>query len=139
MYHKNKNELINFGLPVLASFRYRKILYWVPMSLFCLLFFVSVIWSLLDIQGTVNENLQLGYPGFIVAPLAIAKLLGIVAILSNKSRTLTMFAFAGFLYDLLLATLGHYHNPNIGTGIGVAIFGLFLWILAFMVDQFGWC
>ncbi len=136
MHQKKQNNLTNLGLQVLASSKHRKIIYWVPVSLFCLLFFISAVWTLLDIQGTIHETLQLGYPGFTVVPLATAKLLGIVAILSNKSRTLTMFAFAGFLYDLLLATIGHYNNPNIGTGIGVAILGLVLWILAFAADRF---
>ncbi len=115
--------------------KHQKIVYWVPTSLFCLLFLASAIWTLFDIPGTVAETQALGYPSFTVIPLAIAKLLGIVAILTNTSRTLKEFAFAGFLYDVLLATLGHYNNPGIGTGIGIAIFGLIIWILAYVVDR----
>jgi hypothetical protein len=100
-----------------------------------LLFAASAIWTLFDISGTIKETQALGYPAFTVFPLAVAKILGIIAIVSNKSKTLKEFAFAGFLYDLILAFLGHYYNPNIGTGIGVAIFGLFLWILAFIADR----
>ena len=106
-----------------------------PTSLFCLLFLGSAIWTLFDISGTIAETQALGYPSFTVIPLAIAKILGIIAILTNKSRTLKEFAFAGFLYDIVLASLGHYYNPGIGTGIGVAFFGLFLWTLAFVVDH----
>lgn len=114
----------------------RQIAYWVATGLFCLMFVASAVWTLVDIPGTIKETQELGYPSFTVVPLGIAKLLGIVAILSNRSKGLKEFAFAGFLYDLILALLGHYYHPGVGTGIGVAIFGIVLWVLAFLADRF---
>ena len=114
----------------------RKIAFWVSMSLFTLLFLGSAVWTLVDIPGTIKETEALGYPHFTVIPLAIAKILGLVAILSNRFETLKIFAFAGFLYDLILATLGHIYHPTVGLGIGVAILGIVLWILAFTADRY---
>ncbi|MBX2875416.1 MAG: DoxX family protein [Saprospiraceae bacterium] len=56
---------------------------------------------------------SLGYPTYIIYPLAIAKLLGIVAIWTNKSKMLKEWAYAGFVFDFLLATSAHL---NVGDG-----------------------
>lgn len=50
---------------------------------------------------------NLGYPTFIIYPLAIAKLLGIVAIWTNQSKMLKEWAYAGFVFDFLLAISSH--------------------------------
>lgn len=50
---------------------------------------------------------NLGYPTYIIYPLAIAKLLGIVAIWTNKSKMLKEWAYAGFVFDFSLAISGH--------------------------------
>jgi len=110
--------------------------YWIGTGLFCFMFLYSAVWSLVDLPGTVKETRELGYPAFTVIPLAVAKLLGLVAILTNKSRTLKEFAFAGFLFDLILATLGHYYHPTVGIGIGIALFGMVLWVYAYVADRY---
>ncbi len=51
---------------------------------------------------------MLHYPTNLVYPLAIAKILGIVAVLSNVSRFLKEWAYAGFFFDAVLATLAHF-------------------------------
>ena len=51
---------------------------------------------------------MLSYPTNLVYPLAIAKILGIVAVLTNVSIVLKEWAYAGFFFDALLATLAHY-------------------------------
>ncbi len=50
---------------------------------------------------------KLGYPTYIVYPLAVAKILGIIAIWSRKSLVLKDLAYAGFFYDFILATSAH--------------------------------
>lgn len=50
---------------------------------------------------------RLGFPTYIIYPLAIAKLLGLVAIWTKKSETLKEWAYAGFFFDFLLASSGH--------------------------------
>lgn len=50
----------------------------------------------------------LGYPTYIIYPLAIAKILGLVAIWTNKSKALKEWAYAGFFFDFVLAFFAHY-------------------------------
>jgi len=51
---------------------------------------------------------MLHYPTYLVYPLAIAKILGIIAVLSNVSQVLKEWAYAGFFFDAVLATTAHY-------------------------------
>ena len=51
---------------------------------------------------------KLGFPSWLVAPLAAAKILGIIAVLSNKSKLLTEWAYAGFFFDAVLSFGAHY-------------------------------
>ena len=51
--------------------------------------------------------IRLGYPTYIIYLLALAKLLGLAAVLSNRSYLLKNLAYAGFLYLLLLAVTAH--------------------------------
>ena len=63
---------------------------------------------------TVSETISgLGFPTFIIYPLAIAKLLGVFAIWSNKTDILKEWAYAGFTFNLLLAFGAHF---NAGDG-----------------------
>lgn len=56
----------------------------------------------------VSETFEkLGYPAYIVYPLAIAKLLGLLAIWTNKSKALKEWAYAGFFFDFVLAFFAH--------------------------------
>lgn len=50
---------------------------------------------------------NLGYPAYIIYPLAIAKILGLVAIWTNQSRSLKEWAYAGFFFDFVLALSAH--------------------------------
>ena len=51
---------------------------------------------------------NLGFPTYIIYPLAIAKILGLVAIWTRKSQTLKEWAYAGFFFDFVLAASAHY-------------------------------
>ncbi len=51
--------------------------------------------------------INLGYPTYIIYPLAIAKILGLIAIWANKSRSLKEWAYAGFFFDFVLAFAAH--------------------------------
>jgi len=56
------------------------------------------------IQGYFESK---GFAPWIVIPLAIAKLLGVVAILTDKSSLLREWAYAGFFFDVVLAASMH--------------------------------
>ncbi|MCA6074648.1 hypothetical protein [Fulvivirga sedimenti] len=49
----------------------------------------------------------MGFPTYIMYPLALAKGLGLLAIWLKKSRPLTESAYAEFFFNTLLALTGH--------------------------------
>jgi len=50
---------------------------------------------------------NLGFPTYIIYPLAIAKILGLIAIWTKKSNALKEWAYAGFFFDFVLALTAH--------------------------------
>jgi DoxX-like family len=110
-----------------------KTLYWTATGLFCALFTGSILLTFGDLQGSYDEFQRLGFPLWTVYFLGTAKILGLTAILSNKSQTLKDFAFAGFLYDLLLALGGHIAQQEIK--VLLAVFGIVIWVFAFVMDR----
>ncbi len=77
------------------------------------------------------ENLN--FPTYIIYPLGIAKLLGVVAIWINKSRSLTEWAYAGFVFNSLLAISAHL-NINDGEHIG-AVVALILAVTSYIYNK----
>lgn len=55
----------------------------------------------------------LGFPAYIIYPLAAAKTLGVIAILTGFSKILKEWAYAGFFFNFLLALSAHL---NAGDG-----------------------
>jgi hypothetical protein len=45
----------------------------------------------------------MGYPAYIIYPLVVANILGLVAIWYRKFQTLQDWAYSGFLFNFLLA------------------------------------
>ena len=84
-----------------------KIIYWIATVLFSLILLGSAGFYLFA-HATVVQNFEsLHYPIYLIYPLAAAKILGVAAILSRKSKTLTEWAYAGFFFELLLAASAH--------------------------------
>jgi hypothetical protein len=57
--------------------------------------------------STVATLVHLGYPLYLMRILGLAKVLGGVAIVSGRSRTLKEWAYAGYTFDLLGAIASH--------------------------------
>jgi hypothetical protein len=58
---------------------------------------------------------------------------GVVTILSNRSTRLKQFAFAGFLYDLLLALGAHIAVPEVKLILPLSCLGV--WGFAYFMDS----
>jgi hypothetical protein len=87
----------------------RKVLYWVVTLLFLLPMAGSGVPELLfgRPDSTAATFAHLGYPLYLLRILGLAKVLGAVAIVSNRSRTLKEWAYAGYVFNLLGATASH--------------------------------
>lgn len=75
---------------------------------------------------------SLGYPTYLIYPLAIAKILGLVAIWTNKSKMLTEWAYAGFFFDFILALAAHLSIED--GGFALAAIGIILVVIARLFD-----
>ncbi len=53
------------------------------------------------------------YPTYLIYPMGVAKFLGLVAIWSNKSKTIKEWAYAGYVFNFILAISAHL-NVNDG-------------------------
>lgn len=94
----------------------------------------GAVWNLFDPEGAHLDYLFLDYPGYVVYPVALAKLTGLAVILSRRSRTLTDMAFTGFLIDLVLAIAAHIAHPDLTRG-AIAVVTLLITLGAFYVER----
>lgn len=86
-----------------------KIIYWITTGILSLLMLgsgVGYFFNYSKISGIVQE---MGFPLWIIYPLGIAKILGVVAIVTRLSPSLKEWAYAGFTFNLLLASAAHYN------------------------------
>jgi len=84
-----------------------KIIYWVSTLLMCGIFTYSAQMYFRNPEMVQGFFESFGYPGYIVIPLAIMKVLGIIAVLVKKPKFLMEWAYAGFFFDAVLALTAH--------------------------------
>ncbi|EAP87574.1 MULTISPECIES: DoxX family protein [Croceibacter] len=87
--------------------RIQKIIYWVATALLCALMLYSASFYFLETDTVKGLFESYNYPTYIVIPLAIAKVLGVVMILWRRNAWLTSWAYAGFFFDIVLAFFAH--------------------------------
>ena len=110
-----------------------KIVYWIATGLLCLLMLGSAGMYIFNHAEVLKIFTSLGYPTYIVYPLAIAKILGVMAILTKFSKTLKEWAYAGFFFDFLLAASAHYF-ANVPSPM-LAIIALVLLLISYALDR----
>ncbi len=85
----------------------RKILFWLSTALLTLIMLFSCYNYFFKYELVKGFFEGFGYPIYLIYPLAIAKLLGLVAIWGNFSKWLKEWAYAGFFFNTLLAFFAH--------------------------------
>lgn len=94
--------------------------YRIVTGLFSLLIGMGAGMYFFDYETVAGMYNKMGFPTFIIYPLAVAKILGLVAIWTNKSKTLKEWAYAGFVFELLLA-IGAHLNISDGEHWGAVV------------------
>lgn len=84
-----------------------KIIYWISTGLLSAMMLLSTGMYFFKTEEVQVVFLKLGYPDFVVIPLAIAKILGVIAIVTRRSKILLEWAYAGFFFDFVLASSAH--------------------------------
>ena len=97
-----------------------KFIYWGVTGLLTALMLMSAGMYFLQHDFVSETFTKLGFPTYIIYPLAILKILGLIAIWTKKSPMLKEWAYAGFFFDFLLALSAHI-NINDGEYLPSAI------------------
>ena len=110
-----------------------KIIYYIATVLLSLMMLGSAGMYVFNNAEVAKIITSLGYPTYIIYPLAVAKILGLIAIWSNYNKTLKEWAYAGFFYDFVLALTAHL---NVGDGeFGGAAVALVLLVVSYIFDK----
>lgn len=106
-----------------------KIFYWIGTTVMGLIMAFSVTMYLTRTEAIQGAFEGYGYPAYLVIPLAIAKILGMIAVITGLSKTLKEWAYFGFLLDFSLAATAHIHS---GDGGGMFSFvALGAWVVSY--------
>ena len=89
-----------------------KIIYWTVTILFCLANLFSGIAELFPNQQAFDAMTHLGYPAYLLTILGIAKILGSIAIVQTKFKTIKEWAYAGFSIDFIGAAASMYFSGD---------------------------
>lgn len=110
-----------------------KIIYLAATGLLTALMLMSAGMYFLQYDMVSDTFTRLGFPTYIIYPLAIAKILGLVAIWTKKSQMLKEWAYAGFFFDFLLAASAHI---NAGDGEFLpAVVAMFLLTVSYVFER----
>ena len=110
-----------------------RIVYWIATVLFCSLMLYSVGMYLTKTEMMQEGFVALGYPAYLVLPLAALKLLGLAVILYNCWKSLKEWAYAGFVIDICLAAVAHLDVQD-GNESG-AIMALILVLISYLIGK----
>ena len=85
----------------------QKIIYWIATALLSLLVLFSAGMYFFNHAEIANVFTSLGFPTYIIYPLATLKILGLIVILGNIGGNLKEWAYAGFFFNFVLAFFAH--------------------------------
>ncbi|MBI2112566.1 DoxX family protein [Candidatus Woesearchaeota archaeon] len=91
-----------------------KLLYWILTILFSLAMLFSGISELMQTEEGKEAMKHLGYPAYLNTILGVAKVLGVIALLQWRFKTIKEWAYAGFTIDIIGAATSIYF---VGDGI----------------------
>ncbi|MCT4613750.1 MAG: DoxX family protein [Marinifilaceae bacterium] len=102
-----------------------KSIYKVSTILMCALFIFSAVLYTFMRPFAVSAYNVIGFPVWILVPSAIIKVLGVIAVATQRSKMLVEWAYSGFFFDVCFATMAHLavNDPEsaILSGFGIII------------------
>lgn len=108
-----------------------KLFYWVPTTLLVLMMTAGGLGDALCSAEAVEMMRRLGYPDYFTCLLGVAKLLGVLALLLPVPRVLREWAYAGFTFDVLGATVSLLATGEAGLGALAPLVVLVLIVLSY--------
>jgi hypothetical protein len=109
-------------------------LYWIATIVFALWLLGDGLAGVLQNQVGKESLMQLGYPMYVLIITGVAKVLGAIAILQTRYRTIKEWAFAGYAIDCLGAAASWIfvggHTANVVMAfvfLGIMFIPYYLW------------
>lgn len=84
-----------------------KTIYYISTVLLSIIMLFSAKMYLFNHEMVSGFFTNLGYPTYIIYPLAILKILGLIALWFIKSKSLKEWAYAGFFFAFIFAFFAH--------------------------------
>ncbi len=110
-----------------------KVIYWIATGLFSAFMIMNAVVYVIQNEMVSEMFASLGYPTYLIYPLGTAKVLGIIAILTRRSKLLKEWAYAGFFFVFTLASTAHL---AVGDGGFVApLVAIFLLLVSRIYDD----
>lgn len=106
-----------------------KLIYRVSTGLLTILMLFTVVMYMTNYDMMSELFVNLGYPIYIIYPLATAKVLGLIAIWTQKSKLLREWAYSGFFFDMTLAVTAHLITNDGGSA--PALIGIILLLISY--------
>jgi len=110
-----------------------KVTYWILAVIFALFMLMDGSAGVMKEQTGQDVMNHLGYPIYIMVITGAAKILGAVAILQTKFKTIKEWAFAGFAFNFIGASAS---RAFVGDSIGLIIFPMIILAVMFAVYYF---
>ncbi|MEP2026202.1 MAG: DoxX family protein [Reichenbachiella sp.] len=108
-------------------------IFWISTGLLSIMMLMSAGMYLVNTEEVKDIFVRLDYPAYLVIPLAAAKLLGVMAIITRRSNTLKEWAYVGFLIDFTLAFFAHYQAQD--GGHTLAAFAILLLLVSYFTEK----
>lgn len=86
------------------NYKSKKIVYRIATGLLTLLMLMTIGNSIFNSEFS-NRFVRLGFPTYLIAPLMIAKIVGLIALWSNKMKQLKRWAYISFFFLFVLAMI----------------------------------
>jgi len=110
-----------------------KIIFWVATGLLSALVLFSAGMYIFNNEMVQGMFMSLGFPTYIIYPLAFLKISGIAVITLSNWKTVKEWAYTGFFFNFLLAVSAHMAVGD--GGQGGAIMALVLLIVSYIYGK----
>ena len=111
-----------------------KIIYWIVTIIFVLFMLIGAVSEIIQTEQSKELMKHLGYPIYVNTIIGVAKILGAIAILQWKFRTIKEWAYAGFAIDIIGASASMFFT---GDGILMALSPM-IFLAVMFISYFLW-
>lgn len=111
----------------------KKIAYWLSTVLLCFVFLYSSFMYFSNTEMVKGFFESFNYPTYIVIPLAIIKIVGVIIVVWRPNTWLTEWAYAGFFFDLVLATAAHHFADH---PLGLSFFAIPILFISYFLGKY---